>query len=64
MSQLIEFFGKDRAIEEADNEMQYRNQLRNDRAERRKMYLESPSTLPILESEGYDKGVSRGGVIA
>jgi hypothetical protein len=44
--------------------LQYRNQLRNDRAEHRKMHLESPRTLPILETEGYGKGVSRGGVIA
>ncbi|MHA2264756.1 MAG: hypothetical protein ACXAEN_20370 [Candidatus Thorarchaeota archaeon] len=60
----MEFFGKDRAIEEAGEEMRYRKQLRNDAVERRKMHLESPSTLPVRETEGYDKGVSRGGVIA
>jgi hypothetical protein len=64
MRPLIEFFGKDRAIEEAFEELRYRKQLRNDGAERRKMHLESSPTPTILETEGYDKGVSRGGVVA
>jgi hypothetical protein len=44
--------------------LQYRNQLRNDARERRKMHLESPSTLPILETEGFDKDARNKGVVA
>lgn len=64
MIALLDFFEEELALEEADDEIEFRKQLRNDRAECRKMLLESSPTLSILETEGCDKGASRGGVVA